>query len=292
VSARIGFIGVGLIGRPLVESMLRAGLRPTVFDVDPEPLQAVVGQGAAGAASVAEVARSSDLVGICVPADGHVRAVLDGSDGLLANLAEGAVVAIHSTVLPETVVWAAHEGASRGVRIVEACLTGGHDAAAEGRTTFLLGGDPADIAALEPILTACGETLVQAGPLGNANLLKLCLNLQTYVSHLGVAEAVRLAKDLDLPVEGLKEAMRANGQLGRMAESFFGLQELSDSILEDRNILPMRRTTGAIIVKDLELMRLVGEQRGVDLPGRDLAEALFLRTYLLPDESDTTDDDP
>ena len=288
MSTRIGFIGIGLIGRPLVESMLRAGLRPTVFDLDPVPLEAVVAQGAVGAGSVAEVGRSSDVVGICVPADAHVRAVLDGPDGLLANLAAGAVVAIHSTVLPETVAWAAAEAAPHGVRIVEACLTGGHVAAAEGRTTFLLGGDPEDIAALEPILSACGETIVQAGPLGNANLLKLCLNLQTYVSHLGVAEAVRLAKDLDLPVGGLKEAMRANGQLGQMSEMFFGLHELPDSVIEDRNILPMRRTSGAIIEKDLELMRLVGEQHDVDLPARDLAEAQFLRTYLLPDESEPT----
>jgi len=187
------------------------------------------------------------------------------------------------------VVWAAAEGAPRGVHIIEACLTGGHVAAAEGRTTFLLGGDPGDIAALEPVLSACGETLVSAGPLGNANLLKLCLNLQTYVAHLGVAEAVRLAKELDVPVEGLKEAMRANGQLGRMGEMFFGLHELPDSIIEDRDILPMRRTSGEIIQKDLELLRLVGERWGVDLPGRELAEAQFLRTYLLPDESADVD---
>jgi len=291
MSTRIGFIGIGLIGRPLVESMLRAGLRPTVFDLEPEPLEAVVTQGAVGAASVADVARSSDVVGICVPADAHVRAVLDGPEGLLANLDEGAVVAIHSTVLPETVAWAAGEADRHGVRIVEACLTGGHVAAAEGRTTFLLGGEPEDIAALEPVLAACGETRVQAGALGNANLLKLCLNLQTYVAHLGVAEAVRLAKDLDLPVGGLKQAMRANGQLGQMGEMFFGLHELPDSIIEDGEILPMRRTSGAIIVKDLELMRLVGDRRHIDLPARDLAESQFLRTYRLPDEAGATDED-
>jgi 3-hydroxyisobutyrate dehydrogenase len=286
MTTRIGFVGIGLIGRPLVESMLRAGLRPTVFDLDPEPLQAVVDQGAVGAGSVAEVARASDVMGICVPADAHVRSVLDGTDGLLANLPAGAVVAIHSTVLPETISWAAEQAADHGVRIVEACLTGGHFAAREGRTTFLLGGAPEDIAALDPILSACGETLVQAGPLGNANLLKLCLNLQTYVSHLGVAEAVRLAKDLDLPVAGLKEAMRANGQLGEMGESFFGLHELPDTIIEDANILPMRRTSGAIITKDLELMRLVGAQHGVDLPARDITASEFYRTYRLPAEVD------
>ena len=97
---------------------------------------------------------------------------------------------------------------------------------------------------------------------------------------------MRLAKDLDLPVEGLKAAMRANGQLGQMGESFFGLQELPDRIIEDRDILPMRRTSGAIIVKDLELMRLVGERHGWSSPGGDLAEAEFLRTYRLPDASE------
>ena len=134
---------------------------------------------------MAAVGHASDVVGICVPADAHVRAVLEGPEGLLANLTAGAVVAIHSTVLPETVAGPPAEAAPYGVRVVEACLTGGHFAATEGRTTFLLGGAPEDIAALEPILSACGETLVEAGPLGNANLLKLCLNLQTYVRTWG-----------------------------------------------------------------------------------------------------------
>lgn len=290
MTARIGFIGIGLIGRPLIESMLRAGIRPMVFDVDFERVQSVVDQGAVGAASVADVGRTSEVVGVCVPADAHVRTVLDGPDGLLANMEEGSVVAVHSTVLPETIAWAATEAAPFGVRIVEACLTGGHVAAAEGRTTFLLGGDADDLAALEPILSACGETIIQAGPLGNGNLLKLCLNLQTYVSHLGVAEAVRLAKELDLPVDGLKEAMRANGQLGELGESFFSLHELPHSIIEDRNILPMRRTSGAIIQKDLELMRLVGERHAVDLPGRDLADVLFYTTYRLPEEFNQPDE--
>ncbi len=289
MTARIGFIGIGLIGRPLVESMLRAGLQPTVYDLDPEPLRAVVEKGAAGVESVAEIARASDVVGVCVPADAHVRSVLEGPEGLLVNLPAGAVVAIHSTVLPETISWAADEAATHDIGIVEACLTGGHVAAAEGRTTFLLGGAPEDIAALGPILSACGETLIEAGPLGNANLLKLCLNLQTYVTQLAVAEAVRLARDLGLPVAGLKEAMRANGQLGEIGEMFFGLHELSDEIIADRDILPMRRTSAAIIMKDLELMRLVGSRHGIDLPARDLAEDQFSRTYRLPDETDGPD---
>jgi 3-hydroxyisobutyrate dehydrogenase len=287
MTVRIGFIGLGLIGRPLVENMLRAGLQPIVFDIDPAPIEAVVEQGAVAADTVAELAAQCDVVGVCVPADSHVRSVLDGREGLLANLPRGSVVAVHSTILPETIAWAAEQAAGHGVRVVEACLTGGHYAAARGETTFLLGGAPEDLAVLQPVLSACGETLVDAGPLGNAGLLKLCLNLQTYGTHLAIAEAIRLAKALELPVDGLKQAMRANGQLGEMSENFFGLHELPDEIIADAKVSKLRRTTGAIIEKDLALMQMVASQHGVDVPARDLASAEYHRTYLLPDEGET-----
>jgi len=286
MTQRIGFVGIGQIGRPLVESMLRGGLVPTVFDVDQTAVQQVVELGAKGAGSLADVAGASDIVGICVPADAHVKSVLDGPDGLFAHLSPGAVVAVHSTVLPETIEWASASGVACGVTIVEACLTGGPVAAAEGRTTFLLGGDPAALAAIDPILNACGETLVYAGSLGNANLLKVCLNLQTYVTHLGIAEAIRLAKAFSLPVEGLKQAMRANEQLGQMSEAFFGLHELPREVLDDANVVTMRRRSGAIVDKDLELMRLIADSRGVDVPARDVAASEFYRTYLLSAETD------
>ena len=105
-----------------------------------------------------------------------------------------------------------------------------------------------------------------------------------------MAEAVRLAKDLDLPVEGLKEAMRANGQLGRMTESF-GLQELPDRIIQDGNILPMRRTSGPIIQRTLSSCGSSASGTGWTA-WTDLAAAEFLRTYRLPDGSgDRTDND-
>jgi len=86
MTQRIGFVGIGQIGRPLVESMLRGGLVPTVFDIDPLAVRQVAELGAKGAGSLADVARASDVVGVCVPADAHVRSVLDGPDGLFAHL--------------------------------------------------------------------------------------------------------------------------------------------------------------------------------------------------------------
>jgi 3-hydroxyisobutyrate dehydrogenase len=278
----VGFVGTGTIGRPLVESMLRAGLRPVVHDVDPEVVAALAEQGAQPAADVADLARRANVVGICVPADAHVRAVLDGDAGLLANLEPGSVVAIHSTVSVETIEQAAEAAARHGVRIVEACLTGGPRAAAAGTTTFLLGGDEADIAALEPLLDACGEVRVHAGPLGAASRLKLCLNLQTYVTQAGIAEAVGLAHALDVPLDGLKSAMRANGQLGDLAASFFSLHELPESVIDEPSVLAFRTAQQKIVAKDMGLMGDVSRREAVDIGLLEAARSRFERTYRLP----------
>jgi 3-hydroxyisobutyrate dehydrogenase len=151
----------------------------TVFDLDRAAVDDMVLRGARPAASLAELAGTARVVGVCVPADNHVRAVLAGDDGLLAHLPAGAVVAIHSTVLPETVRWAADAAAERDIGVVEAPVTGRAAAAEQGRSTFLLAGAPEHVAAIEPILAACGDVRVHLDELGDASRLKLCINLQT-----------------------------------------------------------------------------------------------------------------
>ncbi len=278
----MGFVGLGTIGRPLAENLVRAELSPVVFDIDAAVVGTLAEQGAVAAESLAELAAAVDIVGVCVPADDHVRAVLDGPDGLFEHLRPGAVVAIHSTVSPDTVRWAAEAGARHDVGIVEACLTGGPGAASEGTTTFILGGAQQHKEAIDPILDACGEVRVDAGTLGSANQLKLCLNLQTYVTHLGIAEALSLARELDVPIEGLKQAMEANGQLGFLTAAFFGLHELPAELLEDEGVLALRLPQQKIVAKDMALMQQVAGDRGVDVGGLDVARARFERTYLLP----------
>ena len=282
MSTRIGFVGLGTIGRPLAENLVRAGLAPTVFDLTQAAVDGLDEQGATGAVSVVALAKASDVVGVCVPADAHVRQVLGGPDGLLANLRTGAVVAIHSTVAPETIEWAAEAAAPFDVGIVEACLTGGPDGAAAGKTTFILGGEPDHIAALESLLAACGEVRVDAGALGKANLLKLCLNLQTYINHLGIAEALAMAKALEVPVAGLEAAMRANGQLSPFNEKFFGMHQLPLEILNDENVLALRLPQQLIVAKDMDLMRTVAAEHEIDIAGLETAQSRFERSYLLP----------
>ena len=277
----VGFVGLGAIGRPMAESLLRAGVPVVVNDLDPAVVEQVVALGASSAATAAELATKTRIVGVCVPADHHVRAVLTGPDGLLARLAPGSVVAIHSTVLPETVIWAHAEAAPHGVAVVEAAVTGGAAAAAVGKSTFLLGGNPADLEKLSPLLDACGDVRVFAGELGQASRLKLCVNLQSYATFMGVFEAATLATRLGLSLDALRTAMRANGQLGPMVESYLTLHDFSAEDVASPGLQSMLSGYAAIIEKDLDLILRLAADAGVPVPAAEAARTVARRVYFL-----------
>ena len=277
----VGFVGLGAIGAPLAESLVRAEVPVVVYDLDAAAVDRLVAAGAEAAGSLADLGARVRLVGVCVPADAHVRAVLDGPDGLLGNLAAGSVVAIHSTVLPETVQWAAEAAAAYGIAVVEAAVTGGAAAASEGRSTFLLGGDPAAIEQLAPLLDACGDVCIHAGELGQASRLKLCINLQSYANFMGVFEASMLAKKLGLPLDALKTAMRANGQLSEMTGNYMLLNDLSDADLANPGTRQFLERYAAIIEKDLDLIVRLADEAGVPVPTAELAGQLARRVYFL-----------
>lgn len=277
----IGFVGLGEMGAALVQTMLRAGVEVVVSDLNPEAVARLVEQGARPAESLADLAGRCTVVGVCVPADPHVRAVLDGRDGLLAHLAPGSTVAVHSTVLPETVEWAADAARPRGIAVVEAAVTGGVAMANEGRSTFLLGGDATDFAALEPVLDACGEVRIHAGDLGQASRLKLCINLQSYVTFTGVYEAGMLARRVGLDLDALKTAMEANGQLGLMTRNYMMLLDFTPETVEQEGTRRFLQGYVDIADKDLDLIARLGEEAGFPVPTAELVRTLTERIYRL-----------
>lgn len=280
-SPAVGFVGLGAIGRPMVENLLASEVPVVAYDLDRDVLGEVADLGAVAADSLADLAGRVDVVGVCVPADQHVRAVLADAGGLFDHLPPGAVIGIHSTVLPETVRWAAEEAAGHDLVVVEAPVTGGFMAAAEGRSTFLLGGDPANAARLDPVLDACGEVRVHAGALGSASALKLCLNLQTYATFMGVFEAARLADGLGLELDALKAAMAANGQLNPFVENYLLLHEFTPETLADPEMQKTLEGYAAIIGKDLDQIRRLADDVGASVPTAELAHELARRVYFL-----------
>ncbi len=286
--ATIGYVGVGSMGGALVQGLLRAGHTPLVFDLDAPAVETAVGAGALAVDSLDELARRCDVVGIVVTNDAQVRAVLDG--GLLEHLRPGSVVVLHSTVLPDTVRAAAAAAGEHGVGFVEAPVTGGAVAAAEGRLTFLLAGSEDDLAAIEPILDACAGRRIVVEDFGDANQLKLCINLQTYVTHRAAHEAASLATALGLPLDALKSAMEGNGQLGELTRNYLILHELPAELLENPAGLERRERDMAVIGKDLRHMAEVAAAAGVEIPGAAVAAATMRNTYFMPDEGAQTTD--
>src|SRR5690606_17146906 len=132
---RAGFIGLGNIGAPMAKRLVGAGLATAVYDAVPERVAALTAAGATAAASPRALAAASDVVSLCVRDDADVRAVVFGDEGVLAGAAAGAVVVVHSTVQPETVIAVGEAAAARGVGVVDACVTGGAAGAAAGALT-------------------------------------------------------------------------------------------------------------------------------------------------------------
>ena len=154
MTIRCGFIGLGIMGKALAGNLAPKGLPTIVYDLDEAAIREVVAGGAKPAQSSREVAQNADVIGICVPADSHVRAVLCGEDGVFANAEPGAVVAIHSTVHPATIEEMAAEGASRGIAVLEVPVAGGPVRAAKGDAFYMVSGDEAAYEKARPYLEA------------------------------------------------------------------------------------------------------------------------------------------
>ncbi|MFP6641797.1 MAG: NAD(P)-dependent oxidoreductase [Myxococcota bacterium] len=176
MAIRAGFIGLGNQGKPIAAHYAPAGFDTTVYDIAEEPVRELEAAGARRASCPREVAEHADLIGICVPEDDHVRAVLRGDDGVLAGAAPGSVILIHSTILPETATELAAEAAERDLSLLDACVTGGAARAETKQLTFLVGGDEDALEKARPLLECTSVRIIHAGEVGSGAKLKLCLN--------------------------------------------------------------------------------------------------------------------
>ena len=154
MAIRVGFIGLGNQGKPIAAHLAPAGFETTVYDIAKDPVEELVATGAKAAATPREVGAAADVVGICVPEDEHVRAVVFGDDGLLAGLSAGSVVLIHSTVLPATVEEVGRAAAAKNVEVLDACVTGGAARAQNRQLTYLVGGSEAAFEKARPYFAA------------------------------------------------------------------------------------------------------------------------------------------
>jgi 3-hydroxyisobutyrate dehydrogenase len=186
---RIGFVGLGNMGAPMAENLLKAGFELAVADADPGRLAGFANR-AALPASLADFGRASDLVVTMLPDGKIVRKVLCGSpgsnDGILAGLAVGSLVIDMSSSAPVGTRELGAALAARGVALVDAPVSGGVKRAADGTLAIMVGGEAADIERCRPLLAAMGRDIFPTGKLGSGHAMKA---LNNYVSAAGLAAA-------------------------------------------------------------------------------------------------------
>lgn len=277
---RVGFIGLGNQGKPIAAHLAPAGLATSVFDIAPEPVEELVAGGAKACSSPREVGAAADVVGVCVPEDDHVRAVVQGDDGLLAGLAPGGVILIHSTILPETARELAAAAAQRDVAVLDACVTGGAARAVAKQITYLIGGSDEAIDRAQPYFEATSERpVVRAGEIGNGAKLKLCINLITYVEWAAAYESLALARAVGLPLEVLEEAGRANGQLTELMIAFMGGHKVPAEVRDSDGFQALMRGHLSVAEKDLAWVLKLARQAGIALPVSALVSQSMARFY-------------
>lgn len=279
MAIRAGFIGLGNIGKPMAERLVRGALETTVFDIRDEPVAELVGAGARRAASVSDLATRADVIGVCVRDDDEVKAVTMGSDGLLSAAAEGTVIALHSTILPRTVHDVARAASERGVAVLDAPVTGGAVGAQRGALTYMVGGDAGIIERCRPVFETSAAKIIHTGPLGTGAAVKLCNNLMTYLGFLAAFEATLLARNAGLSQEALQAVTRSNGNMNDAMIMLMATREAAEARPDDEPLQAALRGFADLAEKDLTLTLALAREHGVALPGTGLCQQLMARVY-------------
>jgi 3-hydroxyisobutyrate dehydrogenase len=191
---RIGFIGTGTMGRPMLTNLIKKGHGVVAYDVAPAALEEAVKLGARAASSAAEVAKTTDLVVTMLPSASDVEAVYTGPGGVLEGIASGRLCVDMSTIDPATSRKVAAALKARGGRFLDAPVSGAVPRAVEGTLTIMVGGDPGDLEEARPALSAMGANVIHVGPVGAGEVAKLCNNLIAGVAMVAVSEAFRIAE--------------------------------------------------------------------------------------------------
>jgi 2-hydroxy-3-oxopropionate reductase len=219
--AAIGFIGLGVMGRPMAEHLVRAGHEVTVHNRSPGPVRALVEAGAKAAASAAEAADGADVVITMVPDSPDVEAVVLGEQGVLETAGQGLLLIDMSTIRPDTARTVGEAAAARGVRFLDAPVSGGQAGAEEATLSIMVGGAAEDFEAARPVLESLGRTIVHVGPVGSGQTVKAANQLIVAGVIELVSEAIVLLEahqvDMGPAVEVLAGGLAGNQILERKA---------------------------------------------------------------------------
>jgi 2-hydroxy-3-oxopropionate reductase len=204
---RIGFVGLGIMGRPMARHLLDAEFPLTVHSRSPGPVDELAGAGASRAASPAEVAAASDVVVTMLPDTPDVELVLFGPEGVAAGAAAGSLVVDMSSIDPIPTRAFAERLAGQSVGMLDAPVSGGERGAIDATLSIMVGGAPEAVARAAPLFAAMGSKVVHVGPSGAGQIAKACNQLVVAATIEAVAEALVLAERAGVDAAKVREAL-------------------------------------------------------------------------------------
>jgi 3-hydroxyisobutyrate dehydrogenase len=254
----IGFIGLGIMGRGMVNNLLKAGFSVTVWNRTADKMAPFVEAGASAGLTPADVAAQSDITITCVSDTPDVEAVVLGSDGVIKGIRTGSLLIDCSTISPEVTKNIAGRLQEAGVHMLDAPISGGSEGAAKGTLSIMVGGEAAQFERAVPVLEAMGQTITHVGPNGAGQTVKLVNQILVVVTMLAVGEGLLFAQAGGLDLNKTLAAV-TGGAAGSWMLSNRGPQVV------ERDWRP--GFTIDLQQKDLRLVLEAADQLGVPLLG-------------------------
>lgn len=207
MSEKVGFIGLGIMGRGMVDNLMKAGFDVTVWNRTPSRCEAFVERGAKAADSPKQVAEQCDIIITCVSDTPDVEAVILGEDGVIHGASAGNLVVDMSTINPVNTVEIAKKLNEKGIAMLDAPISGGSEGAAKGTLSIMIGGAEDDLERARPYFEAMGKTITHVGILGAGQTVKLSNQILCVVNMLAASEALLFAKAGGVDLEKMLQAV-------------------------------------------------------------------------------------
>jgi 2-hydroxy-3-oxopropionate reductase len=205
---KIGFIGLGIMGRPMAENLIKAGYDLIAYDVNRASMEPLLAEGAAGAGSIKEVAEKSGVIITMLPNSPHVKAVMFGKDGVLESTKSGAIVIDMSSIAPLVSREVGEEAKKRGIAFLDAPVSGGEPKAINKTLAIMVGGEAEVFEKAKELLFVMGSSVTYVGEIGSGNTVKLANQIIVALNIAAMSEAMVLSVKSGVDPVKVYEAIR------------------------------------------------------------------------------------
>jgi 2-hydroxy-3-oxopropionate reductase len=275
----IGLIGLGIMGKPMARNLIKAGHRLVVYDIVPQAVDEIMSEGAEGGRSAKEVAEKCELVITMVPNSPHVKAAIFGENGVAEGIKPGSLVVDMSSIDPGVSREVGKGLKEKGVRFLDAPVSGGEPKAIDGTLAIMVGGDQKDFDEAKPYFDAMGSAVL-CGDIGAGQVTKLANQIVVALNIAAVGEALVLAAKSGVDPYLVYKAIR-----GGLAGST--VMDAKAPMMMDRNFKPGFRIS--LHIKDLQNALSAGENTGTPLPltamAMQMMQAIKIDGHLEADHS-------